>query len=48
MRDATFVDDETGEPLGQEDGLDIIHGLKWIDQTFSEDIDTAFHFPLSP
>jgi len=42
MRDATFFDDETGEPRGLEDGLDIIHGLKWIDQTFSEDIETVY------
>lgn len=41
MRDATFFDEETGEPCEPEDGQDVINGLKWIDQTFSEDIDTV-------
>jgi len=41
MRDATFFDEETGEPCKPEDGQDLINGLKWIDQTFSEDIDTV-------
>ena len=41
MRDATFFDEETGEPCKPEDGQDLINGLKWIDQTFSEDIDAV-------
>jgi hypothetical protein len=41
MRDATFFDEVTGEPCEPEDGQDVINGLKWIDQTFSEDIDTV-------
>ena len=41
MRDATFFDEETGEPCKPEDGQDLINGLKWVDQTFSEDIDTV-------
>ncbi|KDR67793.1 hypothetical protein GALMADRAFT_1061877 [Galerina marginata CBS 339.88] len=42
IRDATFLDPDTGEPSEPQDGDDIIHGLKWIDQTFSEDIDTVY------
>lgn len=43
MRDATFLDEDTGEPAGFQDGDDIVHGLKWIDQRFSEDIDTVYY-----
>ncbi|KAH9484816.1 hypothetical protein JR316_0001718 [Psilocybe cubensis] len=43
MRDATYLDPETGEPSGYQDGDDIVRGLMWIDQTFSEDIDTVYY-----
>ena len=41
MRDATFFDEESGEPCRPKGGQDLINGLKWIDQTFSEDIDAV-------
>uniref|UniRef100_A0A8H7Y1Z1 DUF6535 domain-containing protein n=1 Tax=Psilocybe cubensis TaxID=181762 RepID=A0A8H7Y1Z1_PSICU len=43
MRDATFLDEDTGEPAEFQDGDDIIHGLKWIDQMFSEDLDSVYY-----
>ncbi|KAF8802718.1 hypothetical protein BYT27DRAFT_7260829 [Phlegmacium glaucopus] len=41
MRDASFFD-EDHYPCEPVDGNDIVHGLTWIDQTFTEDVDTVY------
>ncbi|PPR04409.1 hypothetical protein CVT26_004234 [Gymnopilus dilepis] len=42
MRDATYIDPDTGEPSEPQDGEDIIHSLRWIDQHFSENLDAVY------
>ena len=41
MRDASFLD-EDNYPCEPLDGNDIVHALTWIDQTFTEDVDTVY------
>ncbi|TFK44089.1 hypothetical protein BDQ12DRAFT_717277 [Crucibulum laeve] len=42
LRDATFFDEISGDPCEPQDADDILHALMWINQRFTQDVDTVY------